>query len=119
MGPRTVARIQRQSLEYVVVCLVSNLTVCLVYLLLTATIVGPKIAMTSYAATHAFGYSVNLSALSVLVDDLRFRHEIVQGCMVVTVAVVLFLLQKYWVFPTGLAQRASHINKVSLGESRP
>jgi putative flippase GtrA len=45
-----------------------------------------------------FGYALNLFALLLLVDYLGWSHEWVQGAMIVFVAVILFLLQRFWVF---------------------
>ena len=149
MGGTTMSATQRQFLKYVVVGLASNVAGYIFYLLLTATVLEPKIAMTityalavlltfafnrgwtfkhqrargyslmRYVTAYAFGYMINLSALSVLVDHLHFAHEIVQGCMAVAVAIVLFLLQKYWVFCTAPEHKASHIDDVSSVGNRP
>jgi len=124
----------RQFLRYAAVGLASNLTLYSLYLVLTGTIFEPKSAMTityafgvlmtflfnrrwtfnhqgseghsllRYVIAYAFGYVLNVSALLLFVDYLKFRHEIVQGCMIILLAILLFLLQKYWVFrvaPTG------------------
>jgi len=55
-------------------------------------------AMLRYFAVYGFGYVLNLFVLLVLVDHLRLPHEIVQGVMIFALAVMLFLLQRYWVF---------------------
>ena len=57
---------------------------------------GP--AFVRYCASYGLGYVVNLAALFVLVDRLGYPHQIVQGAMVLSIAVMLFLLQKFWVF---------------------
>ena len=54
--------------------------------------------MLRYAVTYAFGYLLNLTALFALVDILGLPHRPVQAVLIVTVAVSIFLLQKYWVF---------------------
>lgn len=53
-----------------------------------------------YVATYALGYLVNLAALLLLVDHGGLPHAIVQGAMILAVALLMFLLQKFWVFPT-------------------
>ena len=55
-------------------------------------------AMLRYFAIYGFGYVLNFFVLLVLVDHLRLPHEIVQGVMIFALAVMLFLLQRYWVF---------------------
>jgi putative flippase GtrA len=57
---------------------------------------GP--AFFRYCASYGIGYVVNLTALLLLVDTLGFPHKIVQGVMILTIAAMLFLLQKFWVF---------------------
>ena len=118
-----------QFLRYAIVGLGSNLLLYLAYLLLTTLGMGYKSAMTllyamgvaqtflfnsswsfrhqgalhgafvRYIASYAFGYILNFTILWLAVDRLGQPHQIVQGVMVLTLAVLLFLLQKYWVFP--------------------
>ena len=45
-----------------------------------------------------FGYLVNFAGLWLLADRCGIPHEIVQGWMILGLAVLLFFLQKYWVF---------------------
>ena len=120
--------LHKQFIKYAVVGLASNTLLYLGYLLLTAFGMGHKVAMTllyavgvsqtfvfnrswtfadqgtaarsfvRYVMVYVWGYFVNLIALLVLVDYLGFLHEIVQGCMVLLLAVMLFLLQRFWVF---------------------
>ena len=117
-----------QFLRYVVVGLVSNAFGYLLYLALTSLGMGPKLAMSllygigvlqtfifnkrwtfghrgahgvvffRYCITYALGYFINLFVLLVLVDRRGYPHEIVQGVMIMALAVILFLLQKFWVF---------------------
>lgn len=119
----------RQFLRYVVVGLASNAIICAIYLALTRLGMGPKLAMSllycvgvlqtfvfnkkwsfrfdgaatpalvRYATAYALGYVVNLSALMLLVDQMGLPHQWVQGAMIAVVAVMLFLAQRYWVFP--------------------
>ena len=118
----------RQFLRYAVVGLVSNGVLYLAYLALTWAGMGHKTAMTllyvvgvsltflfnrnwsfrhdgaaspailRYFTIYGFGYVLNFFVLLVFVDYLHLSHEIVQGVMVLALAVMLFLLQRYWVF---------------------
>ena len=120
-----------QFIKYVIVGLISNGLLYIVYLLLTAYGLGHKTAMTllyvlgvlqtfifnkkwtfgnhgavsrsffRYCLSYALGYLVNLLALYYFVDNLLFPHEIVQGVMILFNAVMLFFLQKFWVFSVG------------------
>jgi putative flippase GtrA len=51
-----------------------------------------------YVATYAFGYLLNLYVLWVAVDCFHLSHQIIQGVMILVLAVLLFLVQKFWVF---------------------
>lgn len=64
---------------------------------------GP--AFVRYCLAYGFGYVLNLTALLLLVDMLGYPHQIVQGVMVLVVAALLFVLQKFWVFGRAGAQR--------------
>ena len=58
-------------------------------------------ALIRYATAYGFGYVINLLALVVFVDQLEFPHQVVQCAMIVFIACMLFLAQRYWVFPHG------------------
>lgn len=122
--------VTKQFIRYAVVGVASNTAIYLLYLLVTWLGIGPKIAMTSlyivgvlqtfvlnrkwsfgfsgrttpalarYATAYVLGYVVNLIALVLLVDQLGLPHQLVQGVMILMVALMLFLAQRYWVFPT-------------------
>lgn len=117
-----------QSLRFIIVGVASNLILYLLYLILTSVGLGHKIAMTvlyligtlqtywfnrrwtfedrsgfkrtflRYITAYALAYGFNLLVLVLLVDRLGLAHEFVQGVMIPLVAVLLFLLQKSWVF---------------------
>lgn len=117
-----------QFIRYATVGLASNLVLYLAYLALTAAGFESKVAMSllyllgvvqtfgfnrrwsfrhggmrgpafvRYCTTYALGYLINLGVLMLLVDWLGLPHQIVQGGAILTLAVLLFLLQKYWVF---------------------
>lgn len=124
-------KFHRQFTRYALVGLVSNTMFFAAYLLLTHVGMGSKFAMTlmfclgtfftfifnkawtfgfdggmtlalrRYLAAYALGYGINLLALLVFVDIAGFAHQTVQGLMVLVVAMMLFIAQRYWVFPLG------------------
>jgi putative flippase GtrA len=107
---------------------VSNLLLYLAYLLITGIGIGHKLAMTilyvtgvcltfvfnknwtfshrgqyrktfiGYILIYLLGYLVNFSALYLFVDRLEFPHQLVQGVMILVIAVLMFLLQKFLLF---------------------
>lgn len=117
-----------QIVRYGVVGLVSNALLYLLYLALTGVGLGHKSAMTllfalgiiqtylfnkrwtfghrgfhqasflRYVIVYSFAYFINLTALLVLVDNLGYSHEVVQAAMIVSISLIIFLLQKFWVF---------------------
>lgn len=120
--------LQGQFARYVVVGLASNLLCYLIYLTLNELGMDPKLAMTilyavgvvqtfffnkrwtfrqdgavpaafyRYCTVYGLGYLLNLGVLYVSVDLYGYPHEIVQAVMIVVIAILLFLSQKYWVF---------------------
>jgi putative flippase GtrA len=60
-------------------------------------------ALVRYATAYALGYFINLFALVLLVDKVGLPHQLVQGVMILVVAVMLFMAQRYWVFPKAAA----------------
>ena len=55
-------------------------------------------SLARYVVAYGSGYLINLLALAVVVDQLGHPHEIIQGAMIVFLALYLFTLQKRWVF---------------------
>lgn len=126
--------ITAQFTRYAIVGLASNFILYILYLALTELGMGYKSAMTllyvvgvaqtfifnkkwsfrhggnvagaftRYTSVYAAGYALNLFALWLFVDRMVFPHQIVQGIMIVTLAVFLFLAQKYWVFAPGMRE---------------
>jgi len=120
--------IHLQALRFALVGMVSNVALYLLYLLMTTSGVGPKLAMSiaygigvaqtfffnkrwtfnysgrfdvallRYLSLYAVGYVVNLLILAWLVDGLNYPHQIVQAGMIILLAVFFFVLQKVWVF---------------------
>lgn len=127
---RSLKRVTYEALRFGIVGLVSNILLYLLYLLGTAYGFGHKTTMTllfavgtlqtflfnkrwsfehrdgsrtsfaKYVFIYCLAYLLNLAALWVFVDHLSLPHQIVQGVMIPTIAVMLFLLQKFWVFRT-------------------
>jgi putative flippase GtrA len=121
--------IRKQLIRYGIVGVASNATIYALYLAVTWFGVEPKLAMTvlymvgvaqsfvfnkkwsfrfsgstapaltRYLIAYTIGYGVNLVALMAFVDRLGLPHQFVQGVMIVVVAGLLFLAQRYWVFP--------------------
>ncbi len=117
-----------QVTRFSVVGLTSNLVLYLAYLELTSLGWGHKIAMSTvyvvgvlqsfilqkkwtfshhghlsvtfvrYFSLFAAGYVINLGFLIVMVDRLGYSHEWVQGMMLLVIGVLLFIMQKAWVF---------------------
>lgn len=124
----TLTPVQRQLMRYVIVGLASNLACYLVYLALVSLALNPKLAMSitygvgvlqtfvfnkrwtfqhgaaqdsafyRYCSAYGAGYLLNLAVLYVLVDCYGVAHQLVQATMIVVLAIMLFLAQKFWVF---------------------
>lgn len=122
-----------QLLRFAMVGLASNALGFCWYLLLTWLGMGPKAAMTllfligtlqtfifnkrwsfqyggtdrlvlvRYLAAYGMGYMLNLAMLIVLVDHANYPHAPVQAALIVVVAAMMFLLQKFWVFASPTA----------------
>lgn len=120
--------IHMQLIRYVIVGVGSNLALYLFYIGLTSSGFGHKTAMTllyavgilqtyyfnrawsfrhdgrvstsflRYISAYALGYVFNLAMLLLLVDRWGWPHQWVQGAMIVVIAGLLFLMQRYWVF---------------------
>ena len=53
-----------------------------------------------YWIVYALGYLLNLSVLMILVDQVGLPHQLVQGVMILVLAVLIFTAHKFWVFRT-------------------
>ncbi|MFZ4801698.1 MAG: GtrA family protein [Chlorobium sp.] len=51
-----------------------------------------------YILIYGVGYLLNFCALFIFVDRYGYQHQWVQGVMIPLVAVMLFVMQKIWVF---------------------
>ncbi len=118
-----------QALRFGVVGLTSNLVLYLIYLMLAGLGVDPKIVVTliyalglsitftfnkrwsfshhgdlksalvRYLILYGFLYLTNIFMLWLFVDWLEFSDAFVQGGVVVLFIPIVFLMQRYWVFP--------------------
>ena len=66
---------------------------------------GNSGALLRYMATYAIGYAINFTLLWLLAVRAGLPHQAVQGGITLGLPVVLFALQKFWVFR---ARPASH-----------
>ena len=126
-----------EILRFGVVGVASNALLYLLYLAITAMGVEPKAAMSllylvgvlqtfvlnkrwtfqhkgdirrtaiRYWVAYAFLYVANIVLLIIFVDIAGFDHRVVQGILILVIGLVLFALQKYWVFGTLPLGRAS------------
>ncbi len=60
---------------------------------------APKPALVRYIIAYAAGYAVNFLALVILVDRIGLNHQVIQAVLILFVAVLMFMAQRYWVFP--------------------
>lgn len=126
----SISPLHRQLIRYAVVGLMSNLLCYLAYLGLARLGMDPKLSMSvlycvgvmqtfvfnrkwtfehsgaqrtvfsRYCAAYGIGYLLNLSVLYVMVDLQGYPHQLIQGVMILVLAGMLFLAQKFWVFRT-------------------
>lgn len=117
-----------ELVRFAIVGFVSNLTLYILYLVLTYYGVTPKIAMSllyvigmvqtfvfnrkwtfkhtdnltlailKYLALYVSGYFLNLVVLFLFVDVFGYSHKIVQGITIISLAIYFFIIQKFFVF---------------------
>ena len=127
--------IRQQFIRYAAIGLALNAVLYGAYLLLTHTLMGSRASMTltycagvligfilnrditfryygrnvgallRYIASYVIGYVINFATLWILVDKVGIAHEIVQGGVTLTLPIVLFTLQRYWVFSAHIRDR--------------
>lgn len=56
-------------------------------------------ALIRYVTLYTLGYVANLAALTWAVDVIGLPHQWTMAALIVISAMVIFLAQKYWVFP--------------------
>ena len=124
----TLGDMRGQVVRFALVGVTSNVLLYLFYLLLTSAGLGYKVSMTllyflgvlqtffanrawtfrhisnmkkslfRYFSSYAIGYLINFGFLYVFVDRFGLPHQWVQAGAIIGIALLLFLLQKYWVF---------------------
>lgn len=117
-----------QFARFVLVGVASNAVLYLLYLLATSLGVGHKMAMSvlyflgvlqtfvankgwsfrhsggtmstllRYCTAYLLAYFLNLAVMIVFVDGMHYSHRLVQGVMIIVVAILLFVVQKWWIF---------------------
>lgn len=123
--------VRAQFVRYVLVGLGLNAALYATYLLLTWWIMGSEAAMTitfsvgtllgflanrsltfrhrgdrlaalrRFLACYAILYLIDFIALGVFAGQMGVPHQIVQGCVILVLPLLAFIMQKYWVFPAG------------------
>ncbi|MBV5350283.1 GtrA family protein [bacterium] len=131
--------LRSQSFRFAVVGLVSNAVLYLLYIILTWINLQPSAAVSlvfivgalqtftfnkawtfsqrgtgaryiaRYLTVYLGAYLTNIAALYVFVDRLACPHQLVQAGAVIVIGVLLFLVQRYWVFPSSALQKSSQI----------
>lgn len=117
-----------QTFRFAVVGLTSNALLYLCYILFTWMGLTPSTSMTvvfvigtlqsfyfnkswtfgkkqrglhylaKYAVLYIAAYMFNVAILHVMVDQLSYPHQLVQGMAIIVIGLLLFLVQRYWVF---------------------
>ncbi len=117
-----------QAMKYILIGIYSNIFLYCIYIFLTKIGAGHKLAMTflyligmlqtyflnkywtfenrnrilknlwRYILAYGAIYIINLIMLFYFVDVVNLNHVVVQGALIIILAIFLFLLQKYWVF---------------------
>jgi len=57
-----------------------------------------RLALARYVWAYGTAYGLNLASLLVFVDLAGLPHQVVQAATVLTLAALLFLAQRFWVF---------------------
>ncbi|OBF98411.1 hypothetical protein A5773_09125 [Mycobacterium sp. 852014-52450_SCH5900713] len=134
--------VRTQFIRYVLIGLALNAALYAAYLFLTSWPMGSETAMTitfsvgmllsflanrditfrhsghrltalgRYLTCYSVIYLINFSALWVFAGRIGFPHQIVQGCAILVLALLAFIMQKYWVF-SATAGGARRIKKRS------
>lgn len=124
-----------EIIRFGIVGVISNILIYCLYLTMTLWNVPPKVAMSfafligtcssfisnkkwtfadksDYTKTayrfiiaYAVVYIFNLICMWIAVDYLHVRHYIYQGISILVFAVILFFVQKYWIFNTRIKKQ--------------
>ena len=134
LAPLPVPTIHLQLLRFAIIGVGSNIVLYLMYLAMTRLGIGyvPSLtvlyiigvsqtfifnkrwsfthsgdisrSMLRYVATYVGCYLLNLAVLGVSVDYFGFDHAVIQAMAILPIALLVFLLQRYWVFPAAKGQ---------------
>ncbi|WP_445166414.1 GtrA family protein [Mycolicibacterium sp. Dal123E01] len=66
-----------------------------------------RAALPRFVTAYAIVYVLNFAALWLFADRWGAPHQVVQACATIVLALVNFVMQKYWVFPTAAASVGS------------
>ena len=121
-------KLTSQAIRFLIVGTLTNVSLYLVYLLITWFAVEHKLAMTlvyisgvimgfmlnrnwtfrhhghishgfiRYSVIYTAGYFVNLIGLYLLVDIAGYPHQIIQLLISILLAIIFFILLRSWVF---------------------
>lgn len=133
----------RQLIRFGVVGATSNAALYVVYLIMTTFGVSPLLAMTSvfvlgvictfafnrqytfhhggavaqsvirYASVYCAAYILSAGVLTLLVEVVGLPHRLVMLGVIVVTAALVFVLQKFWVFPSPPASDEAHMSKLA------
>jgi putative flippase GtrA len=140
---RMMRMVRAQFIRFVLVGLGLNAAGYATYLLLTWRIMGSEAAMTitfsvatllsflanrSFTFRHTGGqlaalrrfltyyailYLINFIALWVVAGQMGVPHQIVQGCMILVLALLNFIMQRYWVFPAAASTVGGRATRIT------
>ncbi|OCB23473.1 hypothetical protein A5674_24230 [Mycobacterium malmoense] len=121
--------VRAQFIRYVLIGFALNAALYAAYLFLTSWMMGSETAMTitfsvgvllsfianrsitfrhrghrfaalgRYLTSYAVVYLINFCALWIFAGRIGVPHQIVQACAIFVLALLAFIMQKYWVFP--------------------
>ena len=75
-----------------------------------------KKSMLRFIFAHLLGYAINFLLLLGLVDYYGYPHQLVQVAAILIVAVFLFIVFKYWVFPVKKIAMSSNTNNIPFNK---
>lgn len=131
--------INRQAMRFFIVGVFTNVSLYIVYLLITWLGLDHKLAMTlvyisgvlmgftlnrnwsfrhrghishgfmRYSVIYAVGYLVNLTGLYLLVDIAGYPHQIIQLLIAIMLAVMFFILMRLWIFNDKHKEESGHV----------
>lgn len=134
----------RQAVRFLIVGTFTNISLYLVYLLITWFGIDHKLAMTlvymsgvfmgfmlnrnwtfrdqghisrgfiRYLVMYAAGYFINLVGLYLLVDIAGYPHQIIQLLIATLLAIMFFALMRLWVFNDRQNERPGYISKQEI-----